>query len=199
MLGDRYELNIKYNDKKYKLNINFKFLKNLNSLLQATKSNEDVFSYINKYISSDEKGNELDIIYCMLDGKIGLFELVEVINNLDDLFLKSLKEFVVLEMNTEDIFEEDKEEDDDPEEDKRKFLRYWDNNYYIAIHQLNMSYNKFLNSSPREILTLGKLHGDFYKNIIIKRDIAIAKAKANANEVEKEKVVKVTRLRDLFN
>lgn len=200
MLGERYDLKLKYNNQEYKLNINFKFLKNLNVLLNTVQSEEDVFTFIKKYIENDDKGKELDIIYCMLDGEIHLLNLIEVKDNLDELFLKKLKDFIRIEMSIEDIFEEEIEEniEDELEEEDKNFIRYWNYNYYMAIHQLGMNYNKFLNSSPREILTLGKIHGDFYKNIIIKRDIEITKAKLNAN-IENEEVTKVTRLRDLFN
>ena len=115
---------------------------------------------------------------------------------------------VSIEIKEEDIF--DKEEDDSEEEvdensndDIKEFIKFWNANYYAAIYQLNMSEEKFLNSSPREIRTLMKLHKNFLKGIILDRDIDIAKAKNKANENyidngKVEKVQKVSRMRDLF-
>lgn len=201
MLGDRIGLKLTFNKKEYELNVNFKFLKNLDQLLKINNADINAIEYIEKFFSNENKDSYyIDFIYCMCDGKIEFNDLIELVKELDESFFIQLAYYISLEMNMEDIFikEQEEEEYNNKEESEiDTFLSYWDRNYYIATIQLNYSYNKFLNSSPREITTLGKLHEDFYKNIILKRDIEIAKAKNNANK-EEEKEVKVTRLRDLF-
>lgn len=206
MLGNKYELEIKYNNESYKLKFTFKFLKNLYSMM-----NVNPLSYIKDFLNcKDEEMKKycIPILYSMLDGKIKYKKIIDIANELDNEFMLDMFFLVSIEIKEEDIF--DKEEDDSEEEhdensneDIKEFIKFWDANYYAAIYQLNMSEEKFLNSSPREIRTLMRLHKNFLKGIILDRDIDIAKAKNKANENyiyngKVEKVQKVSRMRDLF-
>lgn len=206
MLGDKYELELKYENELYKLKFTFKFLKNLYNMM-----NVNSLSYIKDFLNcKDEemKSYCIPILYSMLDGNIEYVKLIDIIKKLDNEFIFDMLFLVSIEIKEEDIF--DKEEDDSEEEvdensndDIKEFIKFWNANYYAAIYQLNMSEEKFLNSSPREIRTLMRLHKNFLKGIILDRDIDIAKAKNKANENyidngKVEKVQKVSRMRDLF-
>lgn len=206
MLGDKYELELKYENELYKLKFTFKFLKNLYNMI-----NVNSLTYIKEFLNcKDEeiKSYCIPILYSMLDGKVDYEKIINIANELDNEFILDMLFLVSIEIKEEDIF--DKEEDDSEEEidensndDIKEFIKFWNANYYAAIYQLNMSEEKFLNSSPREIRTIMRLHKNFLKGIILDRDIDIAKAKNKANENyidnrKVEKVQKVSRMRDLF-
>lgn len=206
MLGDKYELEIKYNNESYKLKFTFKFLKNLYNMM-----NVNPLSYIKDFLNCKDENMKnycIPILYSMLNGNIQYEKVIDITKELNNEFILDMLFLVSIEIKEEDIF--DKEEDDSEEEhdensneDIKEFIKFWDANYYAAIYQLNMSEEKFLNSSPREIRTLMKLHKNFLKGIILDRDIDIVKAKNKANENyiyngKVEKVQKVSRMRDLF-
>lgn len=209
MLGEKYEIELKISDyETYKLEYNFRFLKNLFILLD-----QNPFEYLNNFLEEKDEDKKkqyyINIIYCMLNGKIEITKLIDIVNNLDDTLLYSLLSMIVIEMNEENIFEKEEntaEDKGNKENDTtQEFLKMWDFNYYVATVQLKMTKEEFLNSSPREIRTLTHLHRDFLKNIILERDIDLEKARNKAKEEfnnthdnKGNKIQHVNRLSDLF-
>jgi hypothetical protein len=203
MLGDNYLLELSINDEERELKFDFRFLRNLNSLLRESNSNCSPIDYIDNFIKAEDKEKYyIDILYCMLNGEISLEDLQEIIEKVKENLFPVLFMLIVTEWRVEDIFENeenDSEEEAEKESNENEFLRFWDSNYYNAIYQLNMTEEEFLNSSPREIGTLNKLNAEYYKNIILQRDMVIQNTRKKANEYgEKEEIIEGTRLKDMF-
>ncbi|MGG7057613.1 hypothetical protein ACQPUZ_04875 [Clostridium tertium] len=67
----------------------------------------------------------------------------------------------------------------------------------MAIHQLNMSEEQFLNSTLRQILILGELHSNYFKNNL-REVVAETIDSFLGNSEEEEKEVYVESFSDLF-
>lgn len=207
MLGDKYELELRYENKIYKLKFTFRFLKNLYNMV-----NVNPLTYVRNFLNSnnleESKNYCISILYSMLNGRIEYEKLITIVKELDNEFLLDMLFLVSIEIKEEDIFDKEdpnnSSDDDSSDDDIKEFIKFWDINYYVSIYQLNMNEEEFLDSTPREIRTLTKLHKNFLKGIILDRDIDIAKAKNKASEEyifhkgKVEKVQKVSRMRDLF-
>lgn len=202
MLGEKYCLKLSIDNKVKKLICNFRFIKNLNELLVSTNNELSAIDYLNKFILDKDTDNySIDIIFCMLNGHISLSELQGVISGINIKELSDKLRIAILnELSKENIFNLEKEESEVEEEESsfKKFNRFWNSNYFLATVILKMKYKEFLESSPREIQTLGKLHGDYLKNIILARDVEISRVRVKANKEEHVEKIKCKRLRDIF-
>ena len=91
---------------------------------------------------------------------------------------------------------EDKEEIDDI-----KAFKNWCDSYnyyyYVAISQLHMTKEQFLDTTLRELKTLDKINKDYLKNIIINYyiDVNTAKNESSKKEVENLKATKENKVR----
>lgn len=206
MLDDKYLLELSIDGEIKELSFNFRFLKNLYSLLKQSGTNSSPIKFIDDFIKAEDKeGYYIDILYCMLNGEINLEDLQEIIGQVKESLFPVLYTLIVVEWRVEDIFENEENDNLESEEDEnidyeKEFVRFWDSNYYNAIYQLHMNEDEFLNCSPRKLGTLNRLHTEYYKNIILQRDIAMQKARNEVSEDNRdnEKVERCSRMRDIF-
>lgn len=209
MLGRKYEYKLKYNDDiTIDLNFNMSTLMNMFDLFGRMPSNVLV-----EFIDTTDLDIQViimaQIIYCMTDGSIQIGSLIddifkdeEEIENVRESLIKiyflefsneypsKKKDELDKQIEEEYMQEADEEDEEDNIEEEKsevvKWNEFWNYYYYLALYQLRISYEEFLNMSIRELDTLNMYHSDYMKVCILKAygDIEYGKHKASfKNEV----------------
>ena len=204
MLGDKNVLSINYNNENFEVSFNYKNIKNLYELV-----NDNPFTYINNFIEekNEDKRNEyfINILYCLADTKLTLQEIEEIVK---DTLVKTKLEFAIssvisVELNAEENEDNKKKDKKDASikgdklvDKNKEFNKWWNDCYFVAIYQLKLTLAEFLLSTPREILTLNKLHFNYQKNILIDSATTVLNAMYGNDKSEEKK--KIVDLRDVF-
>ena len=176
--------------------MNFRTLKNLYKL-----TSKSPLEWLSDFLSNDEVGIEdlklrcIELIYCMIDGDISLFELGELVSteNLIPIF-NGLVNAIKLELTSEIKKEEDEDEpqsDDEDEEEDRiyNWNVFFNHSYYVALYELRKTEEEFLDMSIRELKTLDYYRKEYKKNILLDAYITVQKAKnkSSIKEIEEKK------------
>ena len=200
MLGDKVNFTISYDDKEHILEFTIKALKNI-----FTFTGENPFYYLQDFTKATEieeiKLYITQLIICITDGELDVFDIAENVITNENLFsLKyGLINLIQMELKSEIRKKIDKEELDnnevaevkeETEKDKiDNFIKWFNDMYYMAIYQLNMSYEEFMYSTVRELKTLEELHRNFYKECLLSAYVDVMKSRnrSDKNELEERK------------
>lgn len=195
MLGDKVNFTIKYDENEYILEFTIKALKNI-----FTFTGENPFYYLKDFIKSkdieDIKLYITQLIICITDGELDVFNISENVITDENLFsLKyGLINLIEMELKSEIKKEIDKEDQENyeiievkKETEKEKvdnFLKWFNDIYYMAIYQLDISYEEFMGSTVRELKTLEHLHRNFYKECLLSAYVDIMKSRNRSDKKE---------------
>lgn len=202
MLDVKQIESFEYENKTIELKADFRFFKRLNELTG------NVFEIINEFLMNEDKRIEYlpYLIKCMTDEELDLLKLqndiysleIPIVSNLINIVFFIIATEMTLEIN--DSNEENEIENDTEDGDKDKeFQEWWNTYYFISTRILRMSYNEFLDSTPRVVGSLNNLNIRYYENILIKTYLDVMGNGSNnsKNQHEKVKSNKVKSLLDL--
>ena len=207
MIIDKYSFTIKLDDKELNLRLNFMALKNLYKL-----TGESPLQWLSDFLGGDDdvetiKYKCIELIYCMLNGDISLFELGELVSteNIIAIF-NGLAKAIELELRAEVIKDKDDNYSSDEEEEDKIYLWniFFNNSYYTAIYELGKSESEFLDMSIRELKTLDYFRREYKKNILLDTYITIQKSKNKSDERQVQNLREANakngiRIRDLLS
>ena len=179
MIDDRVNLIVEINNKKQQLNFNMRTIKNLYKITGIS-----LFKWIKEFTSAENKTEyKTQLLIAMCNGYVDIGELKELIENKElengiyDLIINDLYKVEKVEYKTDSKYDEDISID---MTENDNFESWYNNLYYVATVILNKKYKWFMNSTPREIVTLNNLDYINKKNIIIGAYWNINNAKYNA-------------------
>ena len=199
MLGESIVFNLKIDNREIDFKLNMRSLKNLGEL-----THKSPFLYLANFMkeeNEDIKNNMLvNIMLAFTDANLTVNDLPKILeqNQQMDYLISTI---MVNELACE--IEEDKKvnlEDKEEIDDIKAFKNWCDSYnyyYYVAISQLHMTKEQFLDTTLRELKTLDKINKDYLKNIIINYyiDVNTAKNESGKKEVENLKATKENRVR----